>query len=131
MSMQNPIADMYTRIRNAQMVGHAVVRMPSSKLKLAVLAVLKEQGFVAGYIVEGTEAKPSVLVTLKYYQNAPVIKMLKQVSRPALRVYKAAGDFPEVMGGLGVVIVSTSKGVMVAQDARAQKLGGEILCYVF
>lgn len=131
MSMQDPISDMLTRIRNAQMVGMKTVSIPSSKIKMAIAAVLKDEGYIDGFTVNEPEPhKPELLVDLKYYQNRPVIQELKRVSRPGLRAYKNRDQLPVVKNGLGVAIVSTSKGVMTARQARKQGHGGEILCYV-
>lgn len=130
MSMHDPIADMLTRIRNAQAVGELQVQMPSSKLKLAILAVLKEEGYIESYAVIGAEGKKELNVTLKYFQGQPVIDKIQRVSRAGLRIYKRNDNLPVVRGGLGIAIVSTSKGVMTERSARAQKLGGEIICTV-
>jgi small subunit ribosomal protein S8 len=130
MSMQDPLADMLTRIRNAQMAEKSSVSMPSAKLKVAVAKVLKEEGYVAGYDVTA-DAKPTLSIELKYFEGKPVIEMLKRVSRPGLRQYKAADQLPKVKGGLGVSIVSTNKGVMTDRAARAAGIGGEVLCTVF
>lgn len=130
MSMHDPIADMLTRIRNAQAVGELQVQMPSSKLKLAILAVLKAEGYIESYAVIGAEGKKELNVTLKYFQGRPVIDKIQRVSRAGLRIYKRNDNLPVVRGGLGIAIVSTSKGVMTERSARAQKLGGEIICTV-
>lgn len=129
MSMHDPISDMLTRIRNAQHANKANVSMPSSKLKVAIAKVLKEEGYIENYHVDG-EAKPQLSIELKYYAGRPVIEQIKRVSRPGLRVYKATNDIPNVMNGLGVAIVSTSKGVMTDRKARAVGVGGELLCIV-
>ncbi len=130
MSMQDPIADMLTRIRNAQMVGKTTVTMPSSKLKLSVAKVLNDEGFIAGF--ERTDCvKPEVTIELKYYDGKPVIAELDRVSRPGLRNYVGKGGLPSVRGGLGIAIVSTSKGVMTDRAAREAGVGGEVLCTVF
>jgi len=130
MSMQDTIADMLTRIRNGQMAGKVQVDMPASKLKLAIAAVLRDEGYVRD-CREHEEAGRKVLsVVLKYHQGKPVITSLKRVSRPGLRVYKAKDDIPVVMGGLGIAIVSTSQGVMTDRAARAAGHGGEVLCTV-
>lgn len=130
MSMQDPLADMLTRIRNAQMVGKPNVTMPSSKLKASVARVLAEEGYVGGFSVsEG--AKPELTVELKYYEGKPVIAELDRVSRPGLRNYAGKDELPSVRGGLGVAIVSTSKGVMTDRAARTAGVGGEVLCTVF
>ena len=131
MSMQDPLADMLTRIRNAQMAGKATVVMPSSKLKVAVANVLEQEGYVAGHSIEQNGAKPHLHIELKYFEGKPVIVELDRVSRPGLRAYAGKDDLPEVRGGLGVAIVSTSRGVMTDRAARAQGVGGEVLCTVF
>ena len=130
MSMQDPLADMMTRISNAQMAENSSVSMPSAKLKVAVAKVLKEEGYVAGYEVVG-DVKPTLSIELKYFEGKPVIEELKRVSRPGLRQYKAVDQLPKVKGGLGVSIVSTNKGVMTDRAARAAGIGGEVLCTVF
>lgn len=130
MSMQDTLADMFTRIRNAQTAGHATVSLPSSKQKVAVAAVLKDEGFVDDYSVEG-DVKKVMHITLRYFEGKPVIESIKRISRPGLRQYKGTNDLPKVSGGLGIAIVSTSKGVMTDRAARAQGVGGEILCEVF
>ena len=129
MSMHDPISDMLTRIRNAQRANKASVAMPSSKLKVAIAKVLKEDGYVEDFSVS-TEAKATLEIQLKYYAGRPVIERIQRVSRPGLRVYKGSSDIPTVMNGLGVVIVSTSKGVMTDRKARANGVGGELLCVV-
>lgn len=130
MSMQDTLADMFTRIRNGHMAEKKAVAMPSSKQKLAVAKVLKEEGYITGYAVEG-EVKPVLSIELKYFEGKPVIEKIKRVSRPSLRIYKGVGDLPKVSDGLGVAIVSTSKGVMTDRAARAAGVGGEVLCTVF
>ncbi len=130
MSMQDPLADMLTRIRNAQMAEHASVSMPSSKIKVAVAAVLKDEGFVADFKVAG-EAKAELVIELKYFEGRPVIENLKRASRPGLRAYAGKEALPKVNGGLGIAIVSTNKGVMTDRAARAAGVGGEVLCTVF
>ena len=130
MTMQDPIADMLTRIRNAQQANHPTVAMPSSKLKLAICEVLKREGYIDGFTV-GDGAKPELTVALRYHKGRPVIEALHRVSRPGLRAYRANDDLPKIMGGLGVSIVSTNKGVMTDREARAQGVGGEVLCTVF
>lgn len=130
MSMSDPISDMLTRIRNAQRADKRAVSMPSSKLKVAVATVLRDEGYIEGFQVEDRAGKPQLAINLKYYMGVPVIELLKRVSRPGLRVYKKSGDLPRVLGGLGVAIVSTSKGVMTDRSARAQGQGGEVLCIV-
>lgn len=130
MSMSDPVADMLTRIRNAQGVGKVSVEMPSSKLKVAIAQVLKDEGYVEGFLIVGEEKKPVLKVDLKYYAGSPVIEKIERVSRPGLRIYKGKGDIPQVMNGLGVAIVSTSKGVMTDRKARSTGVGGEVICYV-
>lgn len=129
MSMQDPISDMLTRIRNGQAASKVSVKMPSSKQKVAIAAVLKAEGYVTDYVVSG-DTKPELEVTLKYFEGKKVIDTLKRVSRPGLRIYKGASDLPKVMAGLGVAIVSTSQGVMTDRAARKASIGGEIICYV-
>ncbi|UTW05686.1 30S ribosomal protein S8 (plasmid) [Amphritea atlantica] len=130
MSMQDTLADMLTRIRNGHMAEKTAVTMPASKLKASVAAVLKEEGYIADFAVEG-EGKPVMTVELKYFDGKPVIESIQRVSRPSLRVYKGASDLPKVAGGLGVAIVSTSHGVMTDRAARAAGIGGEVICTVF
>lgn len=130
MSMSDPIADMLTRIRNAQMVEKVSVSMPSSKLKVAIATVLRDEGYIESFEVKGERAKPELEIALRYYAGRPVIERIERVSRPGLRVYKASGDIPQVMNGLGVTIVSTSRGVMTDRKARSEGVGGEVLCYV-
>jgi small subunit ribosomal protein S8 len=130
MSMQDPLADMLTRIRNALQAKHSRVALPSSKLKVAVAKVLIEEGYLLAYRVEGDE-KPTLVIDLKYYQNKPVIENVKRVSRPGLRIYRGCEDMPQSLGGLGVVVVSTSKGVMSDRKARELRVGGEVLCLVW
>ena len=130
MSMTDPIADMLTRIRNAQLVGKNTVTMPSSKLKLAIAQVLKDEGYVDGFARRENEGKPELEISLKYYAAEPVIEKIERVSRPGLRIYKGHDDLPKVMNGLGVAIVSTSRGVMTDRKARATGVGGEVLCIV-
>ena len=129
MSMQDPIADMFTRIRNGQMAQKVSVAMPSSKLRVAIAEVLKAEGYVSDYAVSG-DVKPVLEVTLKYFQGKQVIDTIERVSRPGLRIYKKKDELPKVMGGLGVAIVSTSKGVMTDRAARKAGMGGEIIGYV-
>ena len=130
MSMSDPIADMLTRIRNAQMVEKTSVAMPSSKLKAAIAQVLQDEGYIDGYAVKATAGKSELEISLKYYAGRPVIERIERVSRPGLRVYKGRHDIPQVMNGLGVAIVTTPKGVMTDRKARAAGIGGEVLCYV-
>ncbi|CZF80467.1 30S ribosomal protein S8 [Grimontia sp. AD028] len=129
MSMQDPISDMLTRIRNGQAATKVAVKMPSSKLKVAIAELLKAEGYVADYAVSG-EVKPELEVTLKYFEAKPVIEQIQRVSRPGLRIYKKKDELPSVMGGLGIAVVSTSKGLMTDRAARKAGLGGEIICYV-
>ena len=130
MSMTDPISDMLTRIRNAQACGKNTVTMPASKLKGAIAQVLKDEGYIDGFIVRPNEGKPQLEVALKYYAGSPVIEKIERVSRPGLRIYKGSQEIPKVMNGLGVAIVSTSKGVMTDRKARADGVGGEVLCIV-
>jgi small subunit ribosomal protein S8 len=127
--MSDPIADMLTRIRNAQAMEKALVAMPSSKVKVAIAQVLKDEGYIDGFAVRG-EAKPQLEVQLKYYAGRPVIEKIERVSKPGLRIYRGTNDLPRVMNGLGVAIVSTPKGVMTDRKARANGVGGEVLCIV-
>ena len=130
MSMTDPIADMLTRIRNAQMVAKTVVGMPSSKLKVSIAQVLKDEGYIDGFAVREKEGKVELEIGLKYYAGRPVIERLERVSKPGLRVYRGRDDIPRIMNGLGVAILSTSRGVMTDRKARADGVGGEILCIV-
>ena len=130
MSMSDPIADMLTRIRNAQSVAKAAVTMPSSKLKVAIAQVLKDEGYIDGFAVKSEGGKSELEVALKYYAGRPVIERIERVSRPGLRVYKGRDAIPQVMNGLGVAIVTTPRGVMTDRKARASGIGGEVLCYV-
>lgn len=130
MSMQDPIADMLTRIRNGQAANLADVAMPSSKIKVAIANVLKDEGYIADFAVEDNEGKKSLKVSLKYFNNKPVIEMIKRVSRPGLRQFASAREMPVVMDNLGITIVSTSQGVMTGRSAVAKGQGGEVLCYV-
>lgn len=128
--MTDPIADMLTRIRNGQSANKAKVTMPASSKKQAIAEVLKSQGYISDYAVENVDGKPMLGITLKYYEGKPVIERIERVSRPGLRIYKGKDDLPSVQGGLGVAIVSTSKGVMSDRAARAAGEGGEVLCYI-
>lgn len=129
MSMQDPIADMLTRIRNGQAANKVAINMPSSKLKVAIANVLASEGYIESVkVLEG--AKPELEITLKYFQGKPVVESIQRVSRPGLRIYKRKDELPKVMGGLGVAVISTSKGVMTDRAARQAGLGGEIICYV-
>jgi small subunit ribosomal protein S8 len=129
MSMQDPISDMLTRIRNGQAASKVSVKMPSSKQKVAIAALLKAEGYVTEFVVAG-DTKPELEVTLKYFEGKKVIDTIKRVSRPGLRIYKGANDLPKVMAGLGIAIISTSHGVMTDRAARKASIGGEIICYV-
>jgi len=130
MTMQDPVADMLTRVRNAQQAHHPDVSMPSSKLKVAICEVLKQEGYIEDFNVDGA-AKPTLNVSLRYYHGKPVIEEIKRMSRPGLRSYKGSDGLPRVRGGFGVSIVSTNKGLMTDREARAQGVGGEVLCTVF
>lgn len=130
MSMTDPISDLLTRVRNGQRAGKTEVKVPASKLKTEILRVLKEEGYIADFARSEEDGKPTLTVQLKYYQGAPVIERIQRVSRPGLRIYKGKDELPKVLGGLGVAIVSTSKGVMSDRAARAQGQGGEVLCVV-
>ena len=130
MSMTDPIADMLTRIRNAQMIERATVEMPSSKVKVAIAKVLKDEGYIDGYKLGGEAAKPVLEIALRYHAGRPVIERIERVSRPGLRVYMGRHDIPSVMNGLGVAIVTTPRGVMTDRKARQDGIGGEVLCYV-
>ena len=130
MSMSDPISDMLTRIRNAQMANKASVAMPSSKVKVAIVKVLHDEGYIDGYTLHEQDGKPVLEIGLKYYAGRPVIERIDRVSKPGLRVYRGANDIPRVMNGLGVAIVSTPKGVMTDRKARASNVGGEVLCVV-
>ena len=130
MSMTDPIADMLTRIRNAQMREETVVKMPSSRVKMAIARVLKDEGYIDGFKVSAEVVKPQLEIGLKYHAGHPVIEKIERVSRPGLRIYKSKDDIPRVMNGLGIAIVSTSQGVMTDRKARATGVGGEVLCIV-
>lgn len=130
MSMSDPIADLLTRIRNAQMVAKSTVVVPSSKVKVAIVQVLKDEGYIDGFEVKTDGKKTELEIALKYYAGRPVIERIERVSRPGLRIYKGCGSLPQVMNGLGVAIVTTPKGVMTDRKARAAGVGGEVLCYV-
>jgi len=130
MSMSDPIADMLTRIRNAQMVGHREVMMPASKLKSSIASVLKDEGYIEDFTQRDKDGKPELVVSLKYYAGRPVIEKLERISKPGLRVYKGRDNLPKVMNGLGIAILSTSRGVMTDSKARASGVGGEVLCIV-
>jgi len=130
MSMSDPVADMLTRIRNGQMAGHSNVLMPSSKLKLSLAKVLNDEGFISAFSINESSGKTELSVDLKYFDGKPVIDMIKRVSRPGLRVYKNKDELPKVIGGLGIAVISTSKGIMTDHDARKAGIGGEVICYV-
>ena len=130
MSMSDPIADMLTRIRNAQMVEKTNVVMPASKVIVAIAQVLKDEGYIENFQVNAADGKSQLEIALKYYAGSPVIERIERVSRPGLRVYRGSKSIPQVMNGLGVAIVTTPKGVMTDRKARAEGVGGEVLCYV-
>ena len=130
MSMSDPIADMLTRIRNAQCVNKLFVSMPASKLKSAIAAVLKDEGYIDDFVTVANDGKPLLNISLKYYAGRPVIEKIDRVSKPGLRIYKGSDNIPKVMNGLGVTIMSTSKGVMTDRKAQAAGIGGEVLCVV-
>ena len=130
MSMSDPIADLLTRIRNAQMVAKTTVSVPASKVKVAIARVLKDEGYIDGFRVNAEGGKSELEISLKYYEGRPVIERIERVSRPGLRVYKGREASPQVMNGLGVAIMTTPKGVMTDRKARASGVGGEVLCYV-
>lgn len=130
MSMQDPIADMLTRIRNAQAVREKEVLIPCSTVKEAILKVLQEEGYIKSFQTLTTEGKKNIKVELKYYQGNPVIDKIKRVSRPGLRIYRRSDQLPTILGGMGIAIVSTPSGVMTEKTARAKKVGGEIICTV-
>jgi small subunit ribosomal protein S8 len=130
MSMSDPVADMLTRIRNAQQSEKQSVAMPASKLKAAIAGVLKDEGYIEGFALRENDGKPLLEISLKYYAGKPVIEKMERISRPGLRIYKPSRDIPNVMNGLGIAIVSTSKGVMTDRKARGLGVGGEVLCIV-
>ena len=130
MSMSDPIADMLTRIRNAQMVEKATVSMPASKVKAAIAQVLQDEGYIDGFKVKSADGKNELEIALKYYAGRPVIERIERVSKPGLRIYRGRDALPQVQNGLGVAIVTTPKGVMTDRKARATGVGGEVLCYV-
>jgi len=129
--MQDPLSDMLTRIRNSQLAGHAVVRMPESKLKIAVARVLKQEGYISEFKKEDSASKDNLTIDLKYHNGKPVIAEIKRISRPGLRQYVNSKNLPKVKGGLGTAIISTSKGVMTDRAAKSAGFGGEVLCTVF
>ncbi len=131
MTINDPIADALTRIRNANLVKHETVSMPASNLKIELVKVLQKEGYVQGYTVEEVDGFKVINVTLKYTEHAPVITGLKRVSKPGLRVYSKAKNMPRVFDGMGIAVISTSKGLMTEKEARTNKLGGEVLCYVW
>lgn len=130
MSMQDTLADMFTRIRNAQMAKKVKVDIPSSTSKVAIAKVLQDEGYIDGYQVDGDNIKPTLTLDLKYFEGRPVIETIKRVSSPGLRIYRGAGDIPKVKGGLGVMIVSTNQGFMTDRAARKANVGGELICEV-
>lgn len=130
MSMSDPIADLLTRIRNAQMVSKPTVSMPASKVKIAIARVLQDEGYIDGFEIKNEGSKSELEIALKYYAGRPVIEYIERVSRPGLRVYKGRNAIPQVKNGLGVAIVTTPQGVMTDRKARATGIGGEVLCYV-
>lgn len=130
MSMSDPIADMLTRIRNGQSAAKKSIQQPSSKLKVSIAKVLKEEGYIVDYNVETQSTHATLNITLKYHKGMPVIEEIKRVSRPGLRIYKSKDELPKVLGGLGIAIVSTSNGVMTDRAARAKGHGGELICTV-
>ncbi len=131
MSMSDPIADMLTRIRNAQMVEKKEVNVPASNLKSAIASVMQQEGYIESFSVDGIAASKTLNIKLKYYGNKPVIEKLQRISKPSLRVYAGSSQMPSVMNGLGIVIVSTPKGVMTGQAAHTQNVGGEVLCGIY
>ena len=130
MSMSDPIADMLTRIRNGQQAGKVSVQLPASKKKLAIAKVLLDEGYIADVTTSEVDGKPTMEITLKYFQGKPVIELIQRVSRPGLRIYKGKEELPKVRGGLGIAIVSTSKGLMTDREARKQGHGGEVIAFV-
>lgn len=130
MSMSDPISDMLTRIRNAQQVKKVMVSMPNSKVKVGIAAVLKDEGYITDFRVDENNGKPNLEITLKYFEGRGVIDSLKRASRPGLRIYRGKDELPRVLDGLGIVIVSTSRGFMTDVEARAAGHGGELICYV-
>jgi small subunit ribosomal protein S8 len=130
MSLQDPIADMLTRVRNAQKASKVSVQMPASKQKSSIAAVLKDEGYISDYKVSDDSLKKQLIIELKYYQGKPVIEKMRRISRPGLRIFKSKDDLPSVNGGLGIAIISTSKGVMTDRQARAAGHGGEVICSV-
>lgn len=131
MSMQDPISDMLTRLRNAGMSMQKEVKMPASKMKAAIAKVLLDEGYIAGYRVDGDDVKKSLVIEVKYYMRRPVIEGLERVSKPSCRLYCGCKEIPRVKDGLGIAILSSPKGVLSGKDAQKQNVGGEILCYVW
>ena len=130
MSMSDPISDMLTRIRNSLLRFKHDVRIPSSKLKVAIANILKQEGYIKDYRVEKNDKRTTLIIELKYFKGKPVIETMKRVSKPSLRSYKSVSELPKVMGGLGIAIISTAKGIMTDKSAREHGIGGEVLCYV-
>jgi small subunit ribosomal protein S8 len=130
MSMSDPIADLLTRIRNGLASNHAKVKLPSSKMKISILKVLKDEGYISGYNIEDIDGKPFITIELKYFSGKPVISKISRISKPGLRVYRGKDELPQVLGGLGISIVSTSKGVISDRNAKKIGIGGEIICTV-
>jgi len=130
MSIQDSIADMIVRIKNAQKAKHAEVSMPSSKMKVSIAELLKAEGYIADYQVDDNEKKPTLLITLKYFEGKPVIRSINRVSKSGLRIYRPCDDLPKVMGGLGIAIISTPQGLLTDRAARAAGVGGEVICFV-
>lgn len=130
MSIQDPIADMIVRIKNAHMSKHVTVSMPSSKIKINISKVLKEEGYIEDFHVEDNDRKSVLTIILKYFKGKPVISSISRVSRSGLRIYKSCEDLPKVMGGLGIAIISTPKGLLTDRAARTARVGGEVICYV-
>lgn len=130
MSMSDPIADMLTRIRNAQQAKKLTVEIPNSKMKLSIANVLKDEGYIENFDVISDGKKATLLISLKYFRNAPVIEKIKRISKPGLRIYKSKPDLPQIMNGLGITVVSTSKGVMTERKAKLEGVGGELICFV-
>lgn len=130
MSMQDPISDMLTRIRNGQMASHREVNMPSSKMKCAIAKVLQQEGYIHSFSIDGDDKKPTLNIVLKYFNGKPVIETLRRVSKPGLRKYAGSSDIPKVLDGLGITLVTTSKGVMTGAEAKRQGHGGEVICFV-
>ena len=131
MSMQDPIADMLTRVRNAQQRAKREVAVPASTKKAAIAEVLQSEGYISGYRIEADGSHRQIVIGLKYYEGKPVIERIRRVSRPGLRVYRSKDELPSIVGGLGIAIVSTSRGLMTDRQARAQGIGGEVLCSVY